>query len=1134
MLRHAVEEKMGSFTVNTIFDLFKERKALVNPGRGGFRFDRRERIEYVFPDQLCEEIASRSASYYSWFLNMDKQAVPVRDLLRRLFEQDTYVIVRQTVEKCGRLLKEDVSPAGIDRIIWEELLDMAGREIPVFVSGSEGAQQMQHMAEAAPSRALAVLFLAAGMDGMTPSQFEKLGSCWRLMNHMFLSNDPENKASREEPLYRLQAGELLLLDGNRREALRQFEQAADKLRNELSSSGQKAEDDDKKRALLGKLLLQIGQLYLYDVEDYGIDLKEDDREDQTACRSIETAQNCLEESAALGCVRANEPLAILMIKNKQYAKAKSVLLRGAQAGLVVCLRILGNAYYRGDEISEGVRDLRQSVLYYLQGACPEAPSSGDSVCQYMLGRILEEGSAELLEGTADKSAVILKENPDDSEVKPEEKISVLLRGRKSEPDYWYAAAARLGNEDAAACLNRLRWHSGEKTAVMEGRKSPHTVSVPAGSRICLLNSRSEPCMQLAGTLPENQYSIWVCRDGSREQFETDKNENIFSGKTVRGETVSGETIKVSEGTLAGTLYGIGMQYLEEAEIMCSRGGSDPAQWLWENFPEILCLAMDADEQRNIRDGLQVLETVYLLHEKSSAFAEKPSHAALDEKTLQKSQRDWTDRLFYLLSDRVKLYVLGSGDQAAPVFDSACSRLGDFYIPLYLCDPAKMASAWILDRLPLFIPALQKQGKEYLYLSDYGSKPMDIAVFGDHPGIVQLCKDIIAAAQIEDTERFPFSLTVVSECADLLEEHFASDCPGIMDPPPGTAVSAPVFIRVKPESRMFQKLMAGHPVQVSSSEEETAAERLRNSRYLIVYTKEANRNLSLAMYLREWYLKTDPGFMSLPFIAAFCDNELTAAQMRTLTAGAEEAGFSWYNNYGIEPFGTPEQLYSYDNLVGSRLEQYALASHFSYYAFSAEEDRFRAEHDYYSRYYNRESSILNALSLSYRLFSAGIAFSDWHDYAEGVSREILGREFAQYLEEGTEGNIPEKDNPEGNDSDKDVTTEESRNRRLEKLSMYEHGRWNRSMLTRGWMPASMEQMLAYIQRGNSRHQLYIAKLHPFICSWDQLGQAGEFPTGIQREYNAIMRQVRADREPADIREIDRENVRKTAQILLSRL
>ena len=143
-------------------------------------------------------------------------------------------------------------------------------------------------------------------------------------------------------------------------------------------------------------------------------------------------------------------------------------------------------------------------------------------------------------------------------------------------------------------------------------------------------------------------------------------------------------------------------------------------------------------------------------------------------------------------------------------------------------------------------------------------------------------------------------------------------------------------------------------------------------------------------------------------------------------GAEEAGFSQANNYGIEPFwhaGT--RLYSYDNLVGSRLEQYALASHFSYYAFSAEEDRFRAEHDYYSRYYNWKSPILNALSLSYRLFLSQRALP----FRTGMimQRECPGKSWAgslgRYLEEGTEGNIPEKDDPEGNDSDKDVTTEE---------------------------------------------------------------------------------------------------------------
>ena len=198
-----------------------------------------------------------------------------------------------------------------------------------------------------------------------------------------------------------------------------------------------------------------------------------------------------------------------------------------------------------------------------------------------------------------------------------------------------------------------------------------------------------------------------------------------------------------------------MQYLKEAEIM-QPGGSDPAPWLWENsLPEILCLAMDADEQRNIRDGLQVLETVYLLHEKSSAFAEKPSHAALDEKTLQKSQRDRTDRLFYLLSDHQSSMYSGAGDRPRlwAAMRPAAGR-ETFHILRCIC---VIRQRWHLHGFwtaASLIPSASETGKEYLYLSDYGSKTLDIAVFGAHPEIVQLFKDIIAAAQqIEDTERF---------------------------------------------------------------------------------------------------------------------------------------------------------------------------------------------------------------------------------------------------------------------------------------------------------------------------------------------------------------------------------------------
>ena len=146
----------------------------------------------------------------------------------------------------------------------------------------------------------------------------------------------------------------------------------------------------------------------------------------------------------------------------------------------------------------------------------------------------------------------------------------------------------------------------------------------------------------------------------------------------------------------------------------------------------------------------------------------------------------------------------------------------------------------------------------------------------------------------------------------------------------------------------------------------------------------------------------------------------------------------------------------------------------------------------------------------------MAFADWHDYAADVSWEALCRRFEDWLEAR-----------EWKEPDRIV---EEKARRLERLARYEHGRWNRFMISRGWLPASLEQMLAYIQRGNGRHQLYIAKLHPFICSWERLGEAGDAPTGIQKEYNAIMRQVRPDRTPMDIRGIDRENVRRTAAVL----
>ena len=1199
---------MESFTISSVFEYLQNQQALQNPRNGGFRFGRKERVEAVFPKRVCDKIAARSASYYSWFLNKDKQGVPIRDYLRRLFEEDSYEVFREMEDKCSKLLISPDDRARISEDEWRELLALLGREVPLFVRGSEGEGRLEQIAEAVPARALACLFLVAGMGGMTQAQYEQLLTCWRLMDRNLISGEDM------EPMRHVHAGELLYLDGNRGEALNQLIKAAVKLREGLRDesdmdipgnsgiydrsgnsgipdgagiSGSPCNSDipgisgnsgirdmrgrQSDRELLGRVLLRIGEIYLLGGEDG---------------ENEEQAQKYLDQSVSMGCTKAYIPLAMLQWKKGQIRETRETLLKGAGAGVLSCLRTLGNSFYRGNEIACNKKDLRQAAEYYLRGSFPNDTPRGDPVCQYMLGRILEE------------------------------EPGIIPLEKAAGPEYWYAAAARQGNEEAAARLNHLRWYAfgeagalclnegvelslrastertgdrepagkpavaeqagsgqpgdkepaGQAAAQKPGDKEPAgwpAVAEQAGSgqpgdkepagwpavespavgnsgifreKYCLLNSDSEISLLFAGSVADKEYKILICRGEQKDS------EPVFYGLIHGGHgkreilqdernSVDSRRIEIWPGTIAQALGSIGMRFLDEGK---GRG----AQYIREAFPEFLCAALDDSDGKNVRDGLQILRTAFLLHEKTGAFSEGgPMDLPAGTRDPLPENRKEKDEFFYLLSDRVKLYVKTEEKSAAPVFDSACSRLGDFYIPLFLCDRKKMSSAWLLDRLPLFIPCLEEYRRgnrrdnnwennwesrqEYKHENRRESRwdnkrvgssknSMNVMIFGDHPGIIQLCKDIIAAAQIEDRQSFPFSLTVVGEKADLLEESFLSDCPGIADPPEESALDTPVFVKMDPQSRRFQSLLAAHPGRERFLEDEQLANRLQSANYLVVYTEDENRSLSQAMYLREWYLKTDPSFSRLPFIAVYCEKRERAEQLRTLTAGAESAGFGWHNNYLIEAFGREDQLFSYDALVRNRLEQRAMAAHFAYYTFTNREDRFRAEHDYFSRNYNRDSSLMNALALPYRLFSAGIAFSDWHDYAEGISQERLATQFDEWLEE------------------KDRALSED----IEKLVMYEHGRWNRSMFSRGWLPATMGQMLAYIQRGNNRHQLYIAKLHPFLYSWDRLGDAGPSPTGIQKEYSAIMRQVRPDREPSDIRGIDRENVRRTAELVRS--
>lgn len=1213
---------MSAFTVNRIFSVLLEYHVLAEPRRGT-RYGRRERVSSVFPERVCDRIAARSASYYSWFLNMDRQGAPIRSYLRALFEEDSYEVLLEMEQKCRLLLEPGKEPGcRTDSGAWRELLDLLGQEVPIFVRGGEAAGRLEGVAGADPSRGLACLFLIAGMDGCTSGQFERILHSWELMNRNPLQEDDG------EPLRRIRTAELLYLDGNRKEALRMMKQAAESLRSMIrdcdrtagepeteadteapsgreteagtdteASSEPAADAVSAYRSQLGQLLLRIGALCVHGGED-GEHSGEGEEE------AVPYALRCLRESVENGCVQANGLLAELALGEGRLPEAESALLRGARAGDTKCLRMLGNAFYRGDPLAGSRRDLPQAVRYYLAGACPEDSAdsaAGDALCQYMLGRILEEIP---LTASADQGKAKEETGAEDSTL--EMALSLLSQAQR-DPAYWYAAAARKGNAEAAVRLNRLSWRASGRGAFTDAGERRHAHGrKPARKRICLLNSASEKNLLFARSLPEKDYLLFICGETcDRRGAEKD---GAFREKAA-GDGDAGDLSPVSADparNMARLLSRIGADYLDLAAAMVRRDdpqdrsrsagrqqelreqaaapdpgtmtGKDPVQWLWEVFPEILCVALDEDGQKNLRDGLQVLREAYLLHERSAellGIMEEPASGPVRGMSVgygaagtaaespgdpvEGAPESREDRLFYLLSDRVKLYVMEEEAYAAPLLDSACSRLGDFYLPLQICDPAKMASAWLLDRLPLFIPCiqdiqedrrgrLQEDRRGRLQEDRRGRRPlrMETVIFGDHPGIVQMCKDILAAAQIEDPERFPFSLTVVSENAEDLEERFLTDCPGLADPKADKPAAAPLFVKMKPESSSLQCLLqnrdglfggdAGGKSREGLNEEreQEIRRRIRSAGYLIVYAQEERRNLSLAMFLREWYLKTDPTFTRLPMIACYCENGLVEEQIRTLCAGAEKAGADWFNNYRIEAFGAAERMFSYQELVLGRLERTALACHFSWYSFTVRRDRYRAEHDYYVRTYNRDSSRMNALSLPYRLFSAGITFADWHDYTADLPRDSLADRFASWLRAGDlqeKGEFLREDTGGGKDGqDPDTSMQRERERRLEQLAVREHGRWNRFMLSRGWMRASTEQMLAYLQRGNGRQQLYIAKLHPFLCSWEQLERKKGSPAGIQETFDSVMRQIHPDHKAVDIQEIDRENVRKTAQIL----
>ena len=434
-----------------------------------------------------------------------------------------------------------------------------------------------------------------------------------------------------------------------------------------------------------------------------------------------------------------------------------------------------------------------------------------------------------------------------------------------------------------------------------------------------------------------------------------------------------------------------------------------------------------------------------------------------------------------LAGRLRLYVRARQDPAAALLDACLSGTEGYDVPVRLVDPDQAAAQELLSTTPLFVPSLQNPEEKHLQL----------VLLGGSPCALWVVREAIAAAYLEE---YPLHIAVLAPDAAGLEKRFRQLCPGLYDRS-GTSQIQPQFLEADLEALPLCPEAAGET-------EEAVEAALARGNYFVAAQEDDRKNLELGMALRRGLLARDPAFRRLPVIAVRCREERTARIARTLSVGASQPfGYQWYANYALSFFGAERRLYSYAALEGDLLEKRAIAIHASYYGVSAGEAPTQAAlHDYYGSQYNRDSSRLAALHLIYRAFAAGVYLTDWHFYGSAQAEEELGRRYRAWLEDPALGK-----------------------ERLERAAQAEHMRWNYFMYTRGWRQAGLAQLAAYLDLGNPRQQLELARLHPYLCSWEMLSENWERVSRMVHDHNP-------QKNLPDPRDYDRESVRSTPDFL----
>lgn len=467
------------------------------------------------------------------------------------------------------------------------------------------------------------------------------------------------------------------------------------------------------------------------------------------------------------------------------------------------------------------------------------------------------------------------------------------------------------------------------------------------------------------------------------------------------------------------------------------------------------LLFDKSQEKNFQDLLYILERIASSEEKT-------------KDTFSSTMR-WS---------QTTIYIRVSEESYSTLIDTALKRLGNFTVRVFIIDDNKWAAQHLLANYPLYNTI---KGISYNTLVK-GPVTINFTV---------ICRDnnpltswLVREAYSICCFSYPglkVKINLISPAAEEIKRELRLNYSEMFSELPDCEhVSSVSFLK---EDYSITAL-----THHSVSQHFDAIESKDNSfNYYVVNIGDDIENLNYGIKLREWSIRNkikdgkQPTRKNLPTIAFYCKNSDIAHLSQNLTVQTIDHGNRWYNNYNIKPFGMLRERYSWTSIDGGYWEKVSESTHLQYYGLKptdSDEKKISALKDYFSRSYNRDSSMSVALSLPYRLFQVKHDGKDHIiPYASIDNTDVNGEN------EDVLNKIAEQFRATINDPlKKDQTYKD--------LLYYEHSRWLRWAYSRGWKKATPEQVITYMRAGNPKHQLYTARLHGCLCSVDELKDLSE--------------------------------------------